>query len=299
MTATDLLHYIDYSSLKGGGIIMQRDGDFFAIRIKLIGGTVSSDKLQRIAEVAQRYGRGEVRLTARQGIEIPWIRFADIESARRVLTGSGLALGPCGPRFRSATACAGLPVCKKALADSQGFAQMIDRRFSGLPLPHKFLVTVSACPSGCSGPFVSDIGFCARIEPRLERDVCMSCGLCLDICKEKALTLEGGLPMREGESCISCAECIDCCPNGAWREKNSGYAVYIGGRMGRHPLLGNKIADFVNEEKGLKIIQRCLEFYLQYGKKRERFGDLIIRIGREEFMAFLLQEELGDRIIHR
>jgi dissimilatory sulfite reductase (desulfoviridin) alpha/beta subunit len=290
MIATDPATSIDSASLKSGGIIMQRDDGFFAIRLKLIGGALSAMQLRRIAGIAEKHGRGEVRLTARQGIEIPWIRFDDIESVRKELAEDGLDLGPCGPRFRTVTACPGLPICRKALVDSQRFARMIDSRFSGKLLPHKFKATVSACPNACSRPFESDIGFCAAAEPQLEKEACIGCGLCLDICKEKALTLQGLLPMLNGDRCISCADCIDCCPAGAWKAEKSGYSVYAGGRMGRYPMLGKKIADFVDEEMSLYLIQRCLEFYLQYGNKRERLGDLIIRTGMDKFMAFVLQE---------
>jgi anaerobic sulfite reductase subunit C len=139
---------IDYAALKSGGIIMQKDDDFFAIRLRLPGGLIPADLLPKIAQVARKYGRNEVRLTARAGIEIPWIKFRDIEAARKELANAGLALGPCGPRFRTVTACPGLPVCRRALADSQSFARQIDRKFSGQQLPHKFKVTVSACPNG-------------------------------------------------------------------------------------------------------------------------------------------------------
>jgi sulfite reductase beta subunit-like hemoprotein len=64
---------IDYAALKSGGIIMQKDDDFFALRLRLPGGCIASELLPRIAAAAKKYGRGEVRLTARQGIEIPWI----------------------------------------------------------------------------------------------------------------------------------------------------------------------------------------------------------------------------------
>ncbi len=33
MTASDPVPHIDYAALKSGGIIMQRDDDFFAIRL--------------------------------------------------------------------------------------------------------------------------------------------------------------------------------------------------------------------------------------------------------------------------
>jgi len=55
--------------------------------------------------VARKYGRREVFLTARQGIEIPRVRFCDIEAARKELAEAGLALGPCGPHFRTVSAC--------------------------------------------------------------------------------------------------------------------------------------------------------------------------------------------------
>lgn len=290
MTASDPSDRVDYASLKSGGIIMQRDDDFFAIRLKLPGGIISADKLARISEVAQRYGQGNVRLTARQGIEIPWIKFEKIEAARKELAVAGLELGPCGARVRTVTACPGLPICRKALEDSQRFARMIDSRFSGLSLPHKFKATVSACPNACSGPLESDIGFCAATKPQLEKKACIGCGLCLDICKEKALILEDGFPMLKKDRCIFCADCIDCCPTGAWKSERSGYTVYAGGRIGRHPILGKKIAEFVDEETGLNLIQRCLEFYRQHGKRGERFGDLITSIGFDRFSGFVFQE---------
>jgi anaerobic sulfite reductase subunit C len=281
--------HIDYATLKSGGVIMQKDDDFFAIRLRLPGGSISADQLPKIAEVAKRYGRGAVRLTARQGLEIPWISFEKIETARNELSQVGLALGPCGPRFRTVTACPGLPVCRFALADSQSFARQIDEKFSGMLLPHKFKATVSACPNACSKPLENELGFCAIVEPRLQAEACMGCGLCVEVCKEKALKMQDEKPALDRNRCVCCADCIQCCPSDDWKIERKGYAVFAGGKMGRHPELGEKIADFVDEELGMMIIWRCLDFYLQHGKKKERFGDLIRRVGLNEFKAAVLE----------
>ncbi|MFA4904839.1 MAG: 4Fe-4S dicluster domain-containing protein [Desulfobaccales bacterium] len=281
---------IDYAALKSGGIIMQKDEDFYAIRLRLPGGSILADLLPKIAQVAKRYGRGEVRLTARQGIEIPWIKFKEIEAARKELAGAGLTLGPCGPRFRTVTACPGLPVCRRALADSQSFARQIDWKFGGLQLPHKFKATVSACPNACSRPMENEIGFCGNAEPKLEEDACMGCGLCVDICREKALVLQDGKPQLDETRCVLCADCLQSCPTDAWKTKRMGYAVYVGGKNGRHPTQGKKIADFVDEEQGMRIIERCLDFYLQHGNKRERLGEMIRRVGMDEFKAAVLPQ---------
>lgn len=291
MTAPDPAKRIDYAALKSGGIIMQKDDDFYAIRLRLPGGCIPADQLPKVAEVAEKFGRGTVRLTARQGIEIPWISFKEIEAARNELAKEGLALGPCGPRFRTVTACPGLPVCRLALADSQSFAQHIDRKFGGLQLPHKFKTTVSACPNGCSKPRENELGFGAVVQPRLDADACTGCGLCVDICREKALAMQDEKPVLDLSRCILCGDCIQSCPTDAWKTERKGYSVFAGGMMGRHPRLGEKIADFVDEGHGTRIIQRCLDFYREHGKKRERFGDLIQRVGMDEFKAAVLQEK--------
>jgi len=187
------------------------------------------------------------------------------------------------------TACPGLPVCRRALADSQSFAKQIDQKFSGRLLPHKFKATVSACPNACSRPLENEIGFCAAAEPKLEADACMGCGLCVDICKEKALVLQDEKPLLDKSRCVLCADCIQSCPTDAWKTERMGYTVYAGGKNGRHPELGEKIAEFVDEEQGMRIIQCCLDFYLQHGNKRERLGDLIRRVGMDEFKAAVLQ----------
>lgn len=279
---------IDYSALKSGGIIMQKDDDFFAIRVRLPGGGVSADHLSKLAEVARKYGRGVVRLTARQGVEIPWIEFKKVEAARRELAEAGLSLGACGPRFRVVTACPGSEVCKLGLVDSQSFARQIDKEFGGLLLPHKFKVSVSGCPNGCSKPLENDIGLCGVVQPELDDGACTGCSFCVDICKEKALSLKDGKPVLDMSRCVRCGDCIQSCPEDAWKTKRMGYAVFAGGKMGRHPELGKKIADFVDEEQGIKIIQRCLDFYREHGNKRERFCDMVRRVkGRNSCLNLL------------
>jgi dissimilatory sulfite reductase (desulfoviridin) alpha/beta subunit len=148
MTAPDPPKNIDYAALKSGGIIMQKDDDFFAVRLRLPGGCISSDQLPRVAAVAEKYGRGLVRLTVRQGLEIPWIEFKKIEEARRDLEEADLTLGACGPRFRAVTACPGSSICRQGIVDSQNIAVQIDQKFGGKLLPHKFKASVSGCPNG-------------------------------------------------------------------------------------------------------------------------------------------------------
>lgn len=285
---------IDYAALKSGGIIMQKDENFFALRLRLPGGRLPADQLPKLAEVAKKYGRGIVHLTARQGVEIPWVEFGMIESARRELAEAGLSLGACGPRFRVVTACPGFEVCKHGIMDSQSFGRKIDEQFGGQVLPHKFKAGVSGCPNTCTKPLENDIGFFGVVRPELDAEKCEGCGMCVDICKEKAISIEDGKPVINPEKCANCGDCITSCLADAWKAKRRGYAVYVGGKMGRHPQLGRKIAEFVDVEQGIEIIQSSLDFYRKYGNKRERFGDMINRIGLEKFKEAVLPLEEGD-----
>jgi sulfite reductase beta subunit-like hemoprotein len=54
MTAPDPAKCIDYAALKSGGIIMQKDDDFFANRRRLPGGSIPADQLPKVAEVARK-----------------------------------------------------------------------------------------------------------------------------------------------------------------------------------------------------------------------------------------------------
>ncbi|VVB70238.1 Assimilatory ferredoxin-dependent nitrite reductase [uncultured archaeon] len=274
---------------------MQKDDDFFAVRLRLPGGCISSDRLLSVAAVAKKYGRGLVRLTVRQGLEIPWIEFNKIEAARRDLEEADLTLGACGPRFRAVTACPGSSICRQGIVDSQNIALKIDRKFGGELLPHKFKATVSGCPNGCSRPLENEIGLCGIVQPKLDAEACISCNLCADICKEKALSLQDGKPVHDLNRCVHCGDCIQSCPTDAWKAEKIGYAVFAGGKMGRHPKLGEKIADFVNEEQVLEIISRSLDLYFKHGNKRERFSDLIDRVGVERFKSAVLEHEASYR----
>jgi len=113
----------------------------------------------------------------------------------------------------------------------------------------------------------------------------------LRLAKEKALAMRDEKPVLDPGRCILCGDCLHCCPMDAWKTEQKGYSVFAGGMMGRHPRLGEKIADFVDEEQGMRIVQRCVDFYRLQGNRRERFGDLIRRVSMDEFKAAVLQEQ--------
>ena len=102
---------IDYAALKKGGFMRQAQNGKFSMRLKVIGGQLTSKQLEKIGEAAAKYGKGYVHLTSRQGVEVPFIDIKDVDDVKKELAGAGVAIRVCGPRVRTITACQGSAVC--------------------------------------------------------------------------------------------------------------------------------------------------------------------------------------------
>ncbi|MFQ6065811.1 MAG: 4Fe-4S binding protein [bacterium] len=282
----------DVKELKSAGIMKQKEKDLFSLRLRIVGGYVGAEQLPKLAEIATRFGRGHIHLTARQGIEIPFIHFDDLAKVKSELAKVDLSLGACGPRVRTVTACQGL-VCSHGLIDSQSIARKIDNVFFGRGgLPHKFKIGVTGCPNACLKPLENDLGINGIVEKEFVEEDCNLCGLCIDACPTQALRIEKDRLVYEQKKCILCGECIFICPFGAWKRKRRGYRIYVGGKMGKWPLLGYLLCKFFGSEDGLlDLIQKVLEFYQQEGKEGERFRETLDRIGLEK-----LKEKIGEGI---
>ena len=51
---------------------------------------------------------------------------------------------------------------------------------------------------------------------RLERDKCVGCGLCLEVCPQGVLALEDGKAvLLDRDACMECGACANNCPSGA------------------------------------------------------------------------------------
>ncbi|MCP4714845.1 MAG: DUF362 domain-containing protein [Deltaproteobacteria bacterium] len=64
-----------------------------------------------------------------------------------------------------------------------------------------------------------------EISPQVNRDNCIGCGQCLNICPAQAIDLKDGHACISHEKCIGCAECTPLCPEGAieinWSESSA------------------------------------------------------------------------------
>jgi len=300
---------IDLKNLKAGGFIKERGKDLFTVRLRVPGGRMSVDRLSRIAQVAQKYGKGFVHLSVRQSIELININFADFDAVVAELGEDQQKVASCGARVRVPTACGGCEYNPNGLVDTQKSALEVDEKLFGTVTGHhKFKVGFAGCPFDCPKSATNDVGLQGAIWPKLAAEECISCGLCVKSCTEGALSMGGdGKPEFAGKKCIYCGDCIKVCPTDAWKTEKRGYSVRIGGKWGRRPLVGTLYATFLPEERVVEFIASVLDWYRvkAEGAGRVRIGDIILREGcdslldhlRRDFPEYVLDQTILPQII--
>lgn len=87
---------VDYAALKKGGYMRQKQKGYGSLRLAVVGGNLTAENIKTVAEVAEKYGRGYVHMTSRQGIEIPFIKVEELAEVKEALAKGGVGTGVCG-----------------------------------------------------------------------------------------------------------------------------------------------------------------------------------------------------------
>lgn len=184
----------------------------------MVGGNLTAENIKTVAEVAEKYGKGYVHMTSRQGIEIPFVNFEDIEEVKAELAKGGVKPGVCGPRVRTVTACQGSEICPSGCIDTYSLAQELDEHYFGRELPHKFKFGVTGCQNNCLKAEENDIGIKGGMEVSWVEDKCIGCGVCEKACRQGAIKCEGNKVTINRDQCNYCGRCVKSCPTDAWEE---------------------------------------------------------------------------------
>ena len=275
---------IDYASLKKGGFMRQKQKRKFSLRLGVVGGHLDAKGLETVARVAKEYGQGYVHMTSRQGIEIPFIDFSQIEDVKAELAKGGVRPGVCGPRVRTVTACQGSEICPSGCIDSYGIAQELDKRYFGRELPHKFKFGVTGCMNNCLKAEENDVGIKGGMLVSLEESSCIKCGVCEKACREAAITFDEkkGVSLS-ADKCNNCGRCVKSCPTNAWQGE-PGYIVSFGGIFGNKIYKGEQIVPIIKDKEVLfRVTDAAIDWFAANAKSSERFRFTLQRVGEEGF----------------
>jgi len=141
------------------------------LRVKVPGGFITSEQFRRLAELADKYGRGQGEITDRQDIQLHWVRAEDSLDIFAVMDELGFTTDMCGQGFQGArygdvrniVCCPASGIEKDEILNGYPLVKELTKLFVGNPefldLPRKFKISISGCGSDCTRAVLDDLAF--------------------------------------------------------------------------------------------------------------------------------------------
>lgn len=121
-------------------------------------GNITPRQMLRLAEIADLYGSGELRLTVWQNVIIPNIPDAYVATAKKALVKMGFDWKQSNLR-NGLVACTGNSYCKFAASNTKAHAQEIASYLEKkIELDRPINIHLTGCPNSCAQHYMGDIG---------------------------------------------------------------------------------------------------------------------------------------------
>jgi ferredoxin-nitrite reductase len=140
------------------GVYRQKQPGLNYIGVAMPVGQITTKQMLRVAEIADLYGSGEVRLTVWQNFIIPNVPDAYVETVKKALRKIGFDTSQSMLRG-GLIACTGNSYCKFAQADTKGHAvALADHLERKIELDQPINIHLTGCPHSCAQHYMGDIG---------------------------------------------------------------------------------------------------------------------------------------------
>ena len=125
-----------------------------------IPGDMTADQMDAVADLADRHGHGEIRVTHEQNLVFAHVKQAELHELWTTLHALGLATANVG-HMGDIISCPGMDYCSLANARSIPIAQQLSERFAAIDRQHdigEIAVNISGCINACGHHHVGHIG---------------------------------------------------------------------------------------------------------------------------------------------
>jgi sulfite reductase (ferredoxin) len=141
------------------GVHRQRQADLYYVGAAVLRGRLTGDQLGAAAQLAERYGSGELRTTVMQNLLFVNVPKRNVDTLVAELAAIDLRVE--GSHFwRGAVACTGTEFCKLAITETKGFARwLVEEMETRLPeFDQQLKLHVTGCPNSCGQHWIADVG---------------------------------------------------------------------------------------------------------------------------------------------
>jgi sulfite reductase (NADPH) hemoprotein beta-component len=123
-------------------------------------GDATSDQMRLLADLAEKYGHSDLRISHEQNVILPHVHKSDLPALHAALMQAGLGTANVG-LLSDIIACPGMDYCALATARSIPVAQELATHFEALKLEHEIgplKIKISGCINACGHHHVGHIG---------------------------------------------------------------------------------------------------------------------------------------------
>jgi ferredoxin-nitrite reductase len=140
------------------GVHPQRQADLNYIGVSVPVGRLPAEQMRVVADLADQFGTGEIRLTVWQNLLVPNVHATRVAEVIQLLRNGGLDC-EAGTVLRGTVACTGNRGCRYAATDTKRhaveIAKFLDSRFQ---IFQPINLHVTGCPHSCAQHYIGDIG---------------------------------------------------------------------------------------------------------------------------------------------
>ncbi len=141
------------------GIHPQLQPGYSYVGAAVLRGRLTAEQMRAAADLAEQYGRGQLRTTNMQNLVIVNVPNTRASGLARELDAIGLPT-EASPFWRGAVACTGTEFCKLAITETKAYTQWLVRELEErMPAFSQHLkLNITGCPNSCGQHWIADIG---------------------------------------------------------------------------------------------------------------------------------------------
>ncbi len=269
----------------------------------------TTDALRTACDIWDKYGSGLTNMHGSTGdMILLGTRTEVLEDIFAEFSSRGWDLGGSGSAMRTPSCCVGPARCEWANIDTLELCYQLTQEFQDElhrpSWPYKFKIKIAGCACDCVAAIArADCSIIGTWKGNIKIDQnevnnYAKSGFdvqkwVVDMCPTGCMSWDGSKLSIDNENCNRCMHCISKMTKALKPGDEKGATICIGSKapIVVGSLLSWVIVPFIKIEKPFDevkdIVRKMTEWWDEYGKARERIGEVIERVGMRSFLNYI------------